>query len=166
MVRVELKNLIEFQIPGVKAFDLHENLGLACLVEEGENMTLYLNELRSRSWLREDHPCIHAIRWFNEHQVIAWLVEFRAAVISANNWDLLSIGRPDKILLSDNRIFVGYGDEFTIRARPGEVEINVVAVFSRDGHFEFGLDEIFSKDNYIIKERSSNSMQATPLGSG
>ena len=63
-------------------------------------------------------------------------------------WDLLSIGRPEKILLSKNRMFVGYGDESTIGARPGELEFNVVAVFSRDGQIEFALDEIFSKDNY------------------
>ena len=60
----------------------------------------------------------------------------------------LSIGRPEKILLSKNHMFVGYGDESTIGARPGELECNIVAVFSRDGQFEFGLDEIFSKDNY------------------
>jgi hypothetical protein len=121
---------------------------LAYLVEHDETMTLYLNDLRCRSWWRDDHPFIHAIRWFSEHQVIAWLVEFRAAVISTDNWDLLSVGRPEKILLSKNQIFVGYGDEIAIGARPGELEFNVVAVFSRDGQFEFGLDDIFSKDNY------------------
>lgn len=148
MLRVELKKLIEFQHPGVKVFDLRDDFGLACLVEGEETTTLYLNEFRCRSWPRENHPFMHSIRWFSEYQVIAWLVEFQAAVISADNWDLLSIGRPEKILLSNNRIFVGYGDEFTLRARPGEVEINVVAVFLRDGQIEFGLDEIFSKDNY------------------
>ncbi|MGI8568652.1 MAG: hypothetical protein ACR2KT_06055 [Methylocella sp.] len=111
-------------------------------------MTLFLNDLRCRSWSREDHPLVHAIRWFSEHQVIAWLVEFQAAVISPDNWHLLSIGRPERILLSKNHIFVGYGDESTIGARPGELEFNVVAVFSRDGEFQFGLRDIFSKDNY------------------
>lgn len=148
MVRVQLKSFIEFQHPDVKVFDLHEELGLACLVDDGESATVYLNELRCRSWRREDHPFVYAIRWFSEHQVIAWLVEYRAAVISTDSWDLLSIGRPEKILLSNNRIFAGYGDEFTTRAIPGEVEINVVAVFSRDGQPEFGLDEIFCNAKY------------------
>jgi hypothetical protein len=148
MLRVELKTLIELQHPGVKVFDLHEEFGLACLVKEEETTTLFLNELRCRSWSREDHPYIHAIRWFGEHHVIAWLVEFQAALISVDNWNLLSIGRPDKILLSNSHIFVGYGDEFTERASPEEIEFNVVAAFSRDGVFQFGLHDIFSKDNY------------------
>jgi hypothetical protein len=147
-VRVELKKLTEFQHPGVRAFDIHENVGLACLVQDGETATLYLNERRCRSWSRENHPLLHEIRWFSEHQVVGWLVEFQAAVISADKWGLLPIGRPDKILLSNSRIFVGYGDEFTERARPGELEINVVTVFSRSGQLQLGLDDIFTKDDY------------------
>jgi hypothetical protein len=147
-VRVELKNLTDFQHPVVKVFDIHEDFGLACLVEDEETRTLYLNDRFCRSWSRENHPYIHAVRWFSEHQVIAWLVEFQAALISADNWDILPIGRPEKILLSTNRIFVGYGDESTIGARPEEVEFNVVAAFSRDGHLDFGLRDVFSKDNY------------------
>jgi hypothetical protein len=148
MVRVQLKNLIEFRHPNVKVFDLHEELGLACLVDDGESATLNLNERRCRSWRHEDNPFVYAIRWFSERQVIAWLVEYRAAVISTDSWDVLAIGRPEKILLSNNHIFVGYGDEFTTRAMPGEVEINVVAVFSRNGQLQFGLDAIFSKADY------------------
>ncbi|MGH6835760.1 MAG: hypothetical protein ACREC9_09480 [Methylocella sp.] len=148
MLRVELKNLIEFLRPGVAVFDLHEEFGLSCLIEDDETVTLFLNDLRCRTWSREDHPFIHTIRWFSEHQVIAWLVEFQAAVISTDNWDRLSIGRPEKVLLSKNYIFVGYGDESTIGARPGELEFNVVTVFSRNGEFQFGLHDIFSKDNY------------------
>ncbi len=147
-MRVELKNLTEFQHPGVRAFDIHENFGLACVVQDGETATLYLNDRRCRSWSRENHPLLHEIRWFSEHQVVGWLVEFQAAVISADKWGLLPIGRPDKILLSDSRIFVGYGDEFTERARRDDLEINVVAVFSRSGQFRLGLDDIFSKDNF------------------
>jgi hypothetical protein len=147
-VRVELTNLTEFHHSGVKVFDIHENFGLACLVEDEETTTLYLNDRFCRSWSREDHPFIHKIRWFSERQVIAWLVEFQAALISVDNWELLPIGRPEKILLSDNRIFVGYGDESTIGARPGELEFNVVSVFSRKGQFQLGLRDTFSKDNY------------------
>ncbi|MGH6799922.1 MAG: hypothetical protein ACRECZ_00660, partial [Methylocella sp.] len=148
ILRVELNNLIELRRPGVTAFDLHEKFGLACLVEDDENVTLFLNDLRCRSWSRDDHPFVHAVRWFGEHQVIAWRGEFQAAVISTNSWDLVSIGRPERILLSKNHIFVGYGDESTIGARPGELEFNVVAVFSRDGEFQFGLHDIFTKENY------------------
>lgn len=147
-MRIELRSLTDLATRRATVFDLHEEFGLAYLVEDDETMTLYLNDLRCRSWSREDHPFIHAIRWFSEHQVIAWLVEFQAAVISTDNWDLLSIGRPEKILLSNNHMFVGYGDEITIGARREELEFNVVAAFSRDGQFEFGLGDFFSKDNY------------------
>ena len=52
LLQVELKKLIDLQCRGATVFDLHEEFGLAYLVEHDKTMTLYLNDLRCRSWSR------------------------------------------------------------------------------------------------------------------
>jgi hypothetical protein len=93
-------------------FDLYEDFGLTCLIEQGETVTLLLNGHECRSWRQTDYPHLHYVRWFAPTEVIAWFgKDFQATLIAADRWRELAIGYPDDLFLSKTYMFVGYDIE-------------------------------------------------------
>ncbi|MGH6852539.1 MAG: hypothetical protein ACREDJ_04935, partial [Methylocella sp.] len=84
---IELKNLTQIASLKVGHFDLHEEFGAACLVEAGERVTLYLNQVECRSWLKQEHPRIEKIKWFDFKQAILYFDGIGAAIVSAESWN-------------------------------------------------------------------------------
>jgi len=54
----------------------------------------------------------------------------------------------DHLFLSRNHIFVSYDEQSYFGSWANEVESNILSVFSRDGHLEFGLRELFGKERF------------------
>jgi len=140
-MRVELKNFTR-QASGVKHFDLHEDFGLAYLVEDGQTTTLYLNDRRCQSWPNGVYPEIFQIKWFDQEHVIMERAKTSGAIISTESLEEVELGLIYGLLLSQGYIFVTYTEEAGYSSREGELERNFLSVFSRDGRFEFG--RIFS----------------------
>ncbi|PZR87903.1 MAG: hypothetical protein DLM68_07965 [Hyphomicrobiales bacterium] len=61
-MRIQLKNLTGIASLKAGHFDLHEDFGVACLVETGERVTLCLNQVTCRSWLKQEYPHIEKIK--------------------------------------------------------------------------------------------------------
>jgi hypothetical protein len=130
-------------------FDLHPQHGLACLVNGVKTQALYLNGHPCRTWSTEEFPDVWGVRWFSQAQVCLWLVNRNAVLASGTTWTPFSAGRLWDILCANDYIFVTYDDESVTRARPGEIEHNVLAVFSGDRIFRVGLVDLLlaNRDN-------------------
>ncbi|MGH6857490.1 MAG: hypothetical protein ACRECP_07610 [Methylocella sp.] len=148
-MKVAVTNLTRLASRHPKCVDLHEEFGLACLVEHGDATTLYLNDRECRSWPRKDHPRLQDIRWFEPDQVIAWLEEdFEALMISAADWRKFSIGSPDKLFLSKNYIFVSYY-EGGVRSQSDLLYLHhVVCAFAREGSLALGLEDLMTPSGF------------------
>ncbi|MGH6849527.1 MAG: hypothetical protein ACREDD_03590 [Methylocella sp.] len=123
-------------------FDLHPQYGLACLASDAKSQTLYLNGKPCRSWSKEEFPNVSRVRWFSQDQVLLWLVDRNAVRASEKTWMPIGMGRLWDIICGKDYLFVTYDDESVTRAHPGELESNVLAVFSRDGKFRIGLVDL------------------------
>lgn len=123
-------------------FDLHPQYGLACLVDGVKSRTLYLNGQPCRTWSTEKFPSVWGLRWFSQDQVFLWLVNRNAVLASGRTWTPFPAGRLWDILCGKDYIFVTYDDESVTRASRGEIEGNVLAVFSRDRIFRVGLEDL------------------------
>ena len=123
-------------------FDLHPQYGLACLVDGVKSRTLYLNGQPCRTWSTEKFPSVWGVRWFSQDQVFLWLVNRNAVLASGRTWTPFPAGRLWDILCGKDYIFVTYDDESVTRASRGEIEGNVLAVFSRDRIFRVGLEDL------------------------
>ena len=130
-------------------FDLHPQYGLACLVDGVKSRTLYLNGQPCRTWSTEEFPDVSRVRWFSQDQVFLWRVSRNAVLASARTWTPFPAGRLWDVLCANDYIFVTYDDESVTRARSGEIEHNVLAVFSRDRIFRVGLVDLLlaNRDN-------------------
>ena len=148
-MRIQLKNLTRNASLKAGYFDLHEEFGSACLVEAGERVTLYLNQVSCRSWLKQEHPNIRKIKWFDFNQVILYSDGIGAAIVSTESWNNIRLGAVDHLFISKNHIFVSYNEESFYRSWANELESNILSVFSRDGHLEFGLRELCDKDRAL-----------------
>ncbi|PZR93286.1 MAG: hypothetical protein DLM68_01075 [Hyphomicrobiales bacterium] len=75
-MRIKLNNLTGIASLKAGHFDLHQEFGVACLVEEGERVTLCINQATCRSWLKQEHPNIEKIKWLDLNAVILYYDEF------------------------------------------------------------------------------------------
>ena len=132
-------------------FDLHPQYGLACLVNGLKSRTLYLNGSPCRTWSTEEFPDVSRVRWFSQDQVFLWRVNRNAVLASAGTWTPFPAGRLWDILCANDYIFVTYDDESVTRASRGDIEHNVLAVFSRDRIFRMGLADLL----LAIRDKSS-----------
>jgi hypothetical protein len=145
-MQIKLKNITGIASPKVEHFDLHEEFGAACLVEAGERVTLTLNQIACRSWMKQEHPHIVNIKWFDINTVILYYDGIGAAVVSMESWNNIRLGAVDKLYVSNSYIFVSYGEKSLYGSRPGELESNIISVFLRNGTFELEIGELMDKD--------------------
>ncbi|MGH6839418.1 MAG: hypothetical protein ACREDT_11585 [Methylocella sp.] len=145
-MRIELKILTGIASLMAGHFDLHEEFGAACLVEAGERVTLYLNQVECRSWLKQEHPNIEKIKWLDFNQVVLYHDGIGAAIVSAESWNNIRLGGIDKLLISKNYIFVSYNEDAFFLSWPNALENNIISVFSCDGRLQFGLHDLCDKD--------------------
>jgi hypothetical protein len=145
-MRISLKNITGIASPWVEQFDLHEEFGSACLVEAGERVTLTLNQIACRSWIKQEHPHIVNIKWFDFNAVILYYDGIGAAIVSMESWNNIKLCAVDKLFVSNSYIFISYDEETLYGARPNDLENNIVSVFLRDGTFELGIGELMDKD--------------------
>jgi hypothetical protein len=151
VMRIEVKKLTDLGPSRVAYFDLHEDFGLACLVEDKGEVTLYLNDSRCRSWPKEEHPNIWAVKWFCHDQVLLYPVTTSAAIVSARSWAEIELAWPYELILSRDRIFVYYTEEAFFRSAPGDLDGSIMCVFTRDGKLEFGLYDLLDQDRGLIE---------------
>jgi hypothetical protein len=145
-MQLKLTNITGIASPKVEHFDLHEEFGVACLVEAGEKVTLYLNGVTCRSWLKQEHPHIENIKWVDVNTVILYYDGIGAAIVSMEFWNNIKLYAVDKLFVSNSYIFVSYDEETLYSFRHGELESNIVSIFSRDGTFELGIGELMDKE--------------------
>jgi hypothetical protein len=145
-MQIKLTNITGIASPKVEHFDLHEEFGVACLVEAGEKVTLSFNQFACRSWLKQDHPHIVNIKWFNFNSAILYYDGIGAAIVSMEGWNNIRLGAVDKLFVSNSYIFVSYDEESLYGSRPNDLENNIISVFLRDGTFELGIGELMDKD--------------------
>ncbi len=153
-MKVTTSHLTELKIPHLEAFDLDPKLGLACLSADGDNVAVFLNNRLLRSWRDSSRPKFFKIKWFGHEQVVVCGPGYSTAIVSATNWRELEKSRPDLFVLSGNYIFIGYGEEDSGSALINDPARHGVSIRSRDGRFELGFEEFFSKD------REANFLQA------
>ena len=144
--QIQLKNIIGIASAKVEQFDLHEEFGVASLEEAGERVTLYLNRIVCRSWLKQEHPHIKNLKWIDFNFIILYYDGIGAAIVSAESWNNIRLGAVDKLFVSNSYILVSYDEESFFRSWASELESNILSVFARDGHLELGLRELLDKD--------------------
>lgn len=145
-MRIKLSNMTGIASPKVEHFDLHEEFGVACLVEAGERVTLTLNQIACRSWLKQEHPHIVNIKWFDVNSVILYYDGIGAAIVSVENWLNIRLCAAYKLFVSNRYILVAHDEQSLYNFRSGELEGNIISVFLRDGTFELGIGELMDKD--------------------
>jgi len=145
-MQVKLENITGIASPQVAQFDLHEEFGATCLVEAGERVTLFLNQIACRSWLKQEHPHIVNIKWFDFNSVILYYDGIGAAIVSVDNWHNIRLYAAYKLFISTSYSLVAHDEESLYGSRPGELESNIISVFLRDGTLELGIGEFMEKD--------------------
>ncbi len=145
-MQIKLKNITGIASPMVEQFDLHEEFGVTYLVEAGERVTLTLNQIACRSWLKQEHPHIVNIKWLDVNTVILYYDGIGAAIVSRESWNNIRLGVIYKLFVSNGYIVVSHDEESFFRSWPNELENNILSVFTRDGHLELGLRELWDKD--------------------
>lgn len=145
-MQVHLKNLTTFDASRVKYFDLHEEFGFASIIEMDDAVALDLNGAVIRSWPKGDQPQIWSLKWFDAGHVVLDLHGPEVANVSAETWERRDLGYLSELYLSRNFMLATYGDEEFYRSRSGELEGNIISVFSHNGAFELGIREVMDKD--------------------
>ena len=145
-MQIKFKNITGIASPNVEYFDLHEEFGVAYLEEVGENVTLYLNQIACRSWLKQEHPHIRNIKWFDVKSVILYYDEGVVAIVSVECWNNIRLGAVYRLFVSTSYMFVAHDEESLHLSRPNDLESNIVSIFSRDGAFELGIGDLMDKD--------------------
>jgi hypothetical protein len=148
MMKIRVTNVTDLTSRQARCFDLHEDFGLATLVEKNGRTTLYLNNQECRSWRQADHPNFWDVRWLEPNKVIAWVDDgFEAVIISTESWRKLAIGPPDDLFVSKSYIFVGYHiptQESTDAESPHFMGEPIVA-FTQDGDYVTGISKFVLK---------------------
>jgi hypothetical protein len=144
-MRIELRQLTKLPAIHVQNFDLHEDYGFACFIENEGNMAISLNGVPCYSWALGEHPDINEVRWFNRQEVICGYDAYSTMLISSKNIRKLRTGLPFSLLVSDNYIFVGYSEEYDNTQRPPEVFSEGLAVFTHQGDYVGGADKLLTK---------------------
>jgi hypothetical protein len=146
-MQINLKNITGIASLNVEYFDLHEEFGVAYLEEVGENVTLYLNQIACRTWLKQEHPHIRNIKWFDVNSVILYYDEGVVAIVSVECWNNIRLGAVYRLFVSTSYMFVAHDEESLHLSRPNDLESNIVSIFSRDGAFELGIGDLMDKDH-------------------
>jgi hypothetical protein len=145
-MRVEVKKLTGLRFSHMTRFDLHEDFGLACLVEDDGEVTLYFNDLKCRTWTKEEHPNSWGIKWFDANHVVLDLDAPKIEIVSAQTWQQHVVGYGSDLYLSPKFMIAIYSEDAYYSSGPGELAGHLVSVFLRDGTFEFGVRNLMDKD--------------------
>jgi hypothetical protein len=119
---------------------------LACLVEDKGEVTLYFNDLKCRTWSKEERLNIWGVKWFDANHVVLDLDGPKIAIVSATAWEQHELGYRSELYLSPNFMLAIYGEEQFYSSRSGDLEGHLISVFARNGTFEFGLRDLMDKD--------------------
>jgi hypothetical protein len=144
-MQIKLSNMAGIASPKVEHFDLHEEFGVTYLVEAGERVTLSFNGIACRSWLKQEHPQIKKIKWFDFNSVILYFDEGGVTIVSMEGWNNFRLGFVDKLFVSNSYIFISYNEESLYLSRPNDLENNIISVFLRDGTFELGIRDLYGQ---------------------
>jgi hypothetical protein len=144
-MRIELRQLTNLPAVQAQNFDLHEDYGFACFIENGTNMTIFLNGVPCRSWAFGQHPHIDSVRWFNRKEVICGYDVSSTMLISATKVQKLYTGHPDFLLVSNNYIFVGYSEEDMNTGGPLDFVGDGLAAFTHRGAYVAGAQKFLTK---------------------
>lgn len=145
-MQVEIQNLTLFDTNHIGYFDLHDEFGLASLVERDENVWLELNGTVIRSWPKGEQPEIWWLKWFDASHVIFKLHGPQIAIVSAQSFEPHELGFVGQLYLSSHFMIATYGEEQFYGSRPGDLESQAISVFSHNGRFEFGVRSLMDKD--------------------
>lgn len=145
-MRIEVKQLTGLRFCRMTRFDLHEDFGLACLVEDKGEVTLYLNDSKCRAWAKEGHSDILGMKWFDADHIVLVLEGPEIAIVSAQSWQQFEFGYASQLYISPEFMLAAYGEEAFYSSGPGDFEEHLIAVFLRDGTFEFGVRGLMDKD--------------------
>jgi hypothetical protein len=145
-MRIEVKRLTSLRFSRMTRFDLHEEFGLAHLVEDKGDVTIYFNDSKCRTWGKEEHPNIWTVKWFDANHVALYLHGPKIAIVSATTWEQRELGYLSELYLSSKFMLASYGYEQFYSSGPDDLERHHIAVFLRDGTFEFGIRDLMDKD--------------------
>jgi hypothetical protein len=145
-MRIEVKKLTGLPLSRATRFDLHEDFGLACLVEDKGEVTLYFNDLKCRTWAKEERLNIWGVKWFDANHVVLDLEGPKIAIVSATAWEQYELGYRSELYLSPKFMLAIYGEEQFYSSRSGDLEGHLISVFSGNGTFEVGIRELLDKD--------------------
>jgi hypothetical protein len=119
----------------------------ASVQEAREKVTRCLNQIACRSWLKQEHPHITNKKWFDLNTVILYYGGIGVAIVSMECWNNIRLRAVDKLFVSNSYIFVSYDEETLFCSIPSDMENNIVSIFSRDGAFELGIQDLMDKDH-------------------
>lgn len=145
-MRLRVSCLTEFAVTNVRSIDLHEEFGLARLVEEDGKVVAYLNNFAISSWTKERYSSIDCIKWFRREQIIAYPVERTVAIVSAECCRHIEAGWPYKLFLSRNNILVCYTEEQFFSYSDDDLEGNILSIISFEGALTLRLRELLDRD--------------------
>ena len=144
-MRIKLKNITGIASPKVGISICMKNLERRASSRR-ENGSRSLNQIACRSWLKQEHPHIVNIKWFEFNTVILYYDGIGTAIVSRESWNNIRLCAVDKLYVSNSHIFVSYDEETLYGFRPGALERNIMSIFSRDGMLELGIGELMDKD--------------------
>jgi hypothetical protein len=125
-------------------FDLHEDYGLAYLVERDGQQRLFVNDELWGAWDKQFGELSMLLKWLDRSRAILRLANGRTAIISAETQVQFDFGPAIRLYVSPNHIFVGYREEDVFGfASDDDPESYAVCAYAHDGQFEFGLRSYF-----------------------
>jgi hypothetical protein len=145
---IKLFSICDLASKKFKFFDLHENYGVAGIIDDDDRQRLYANGVLWAEWEVSKFPHLYRIKWIDQAHVMLWLAPAGSIIVSDGSVADASIGRPSGIMISDDVMFVTYSDEAVMSAKRSEYEFNVVSAFSKDGRFECGFAELAHRTAY------------------
>jgi hypothetical protein len=144
-MRIELRKLTKLPAIHAQNFDLHEDYGFACCIENGTKMTIFLNGVPCHSWVLGEHPRIDTVRWFNREEVICGYDYFSTMLISSTKVRKLHTSHPYLLFISNNYIFIGYCEEDMNTGGPLDFVSDGVAAFTHEGDYVGGAQKFLTK---------------------
>jgi hypothetical protein len=144
-MRIELHKLTKLPAIHAQNFDLHEEYGFACCIENEANMTVFLNGVSYRSWAIGEHPHIYMVRWFNRDEVICGYIDSTTMLVSSKRIRKLHTSNPYLLFVSDNYIFVGYSEEDMYSFKPLDFVSDGLAAFTHEGDYVGGAQKFLTK---------------------
>jgi hypothetical protein len=140
--KIKVLSVCDLASKRFKFFDLHENYGVVGVVEDGGSQRLYANGLLWAEWEASRFPYIYRVKWIDQARVLLWLTPSGSIIASSQSVNEAAIGFPSGVMVSDDVMFVMYGDEAVMSAKRDAYEFNVVSAFSKDGRFTCGFADL------------------------